>query len=90
MTNEEARWWPPKVGDKLRRFSGPDPKKDKLVRVIGVCKHNGGTVVTVVEWIQHRRRYVYDAITIMKAIVGEYRPDGAKRISLGAACDTDD
>lgn len=70
----EASWWPPKVGDKLRRFTtrrGPHALKE----VLAVFEHRGKTLATVAEWLPGSHQWVYDTITGIHARYS-YWPDG--------------
>lgn len=83
MTVLFASWWPPKVGDRLRRFTlhGAGGMRVKqvhaLVRVVAVFEHDGEIHATVAEWFPTRRRWHYETIQgWCGPAIGEYWPDG--------------
>lgn len=76
----DAPWWPPKVGDRLRSFHGPDDDpEDTLLHVVAVFDHDNWTLAVTAEWFKHKRRWNYEVRDITEAHYGLIRPDGAPR-----------
>jgi len=79
---QNAFWWPPKPGDKLRHFTlhGDDDGGTKqvhaLAHVVAVFEWNGETLATVVEWFPSRRRWNYETIRGWLEAEILYWPDG--------------
>ena len=70
-------WWPPKVGDKLRRFA--NPSEQPLNHVVAVFDHAGETLAVSAEWLPHKSRWSYETIDVTTAEFGLYYPDGTER-----------
>jgi hypothetical protein len=84
MSIEPAAWWPPKVGDRLRKFtlhgSGGNTVRQvhALCHVLAVFDHDGETRATIAEWLPTRRRWNYETIGVIEALprFSKYWPDG--------------
>lgn len=73
-------WYPPAVGDKLRRVSGSDSAGDALCHVMAAFPgKDDETLVVVAEWLAHKQRWAYEVIDDVKVTVGLYYRDGEPR-----------
>lgn len=71
-------WWPPKVGDKLRKFDHVERGAiARLCHVVSVLEHAGSVKAVVAYYGIHRKWWHYEIVTSLNA-TWEFWPDGAK------------
>lgn len=83
MSDREPSWWPPKVGDKLRKHSqreidGKVTLVHALIHVVSVFEHDGETIATVAEWWPTKKHWHYVVIHGWLEATQAYWPDGQK------------
>ncbi len=84
MSREALRWWPPKVGAKLRRRSvGAGRGKGRgtsTMRVVAIFKDEDGEKrIVVAEWLPWKRRWHYEVKHAYEAATGLIWPDGTEK-----------
>lgn len=86
MSREAPKWWPPKVGDKLRHgtFHGAGAGRakhvDALLHVVSVFEDKDGEQrVVTAEWYPTKRRWNYEVFWWYQAAIGMIWRDGTKR-----------
>jgi hypothetical protein len=86
MSREAPRWWPPKVGSKLRHSTwhgaGGGRVKDLhvLLHVVSVFKDKDGErrIVTA-DWFPTKHRWNYEVFWWYQAAIGMIWPDGTRK-----------
>lgn len=86
MSRDKPKWWPPKVGDKLRHATlhGTSDCRVKqveaLLHVRGVFDDmDGETRIVTAEWFPTKRRWNYEVFWWYQASLGTIWPDGEER-----------
>ena len=86
MSREAPKWWPPKVGDKLRHATrhgagaGRVKHVDALLHVVSVFEDKDGEQrVVTAEWFPTKRRWSYQVIWWYEAAIGTIWRDGTER-----------
>jgi hypothetical protein len=89
MAKDPPKWWPPKVGDKLRHATqhgtnhGTGIKQvSALLRVKAVFEDEDGEMrIVTSEWFPTRRRWNYEVFWWYQAALGAIWPDGEEKPS---------
>lgn len=86
MSREPPKWWPPKVGDKLRRATrhgagaGRVKRVDALLHVVAVFKDKAGEKrIVTAEWFPTKRRWNYAVMWWYEAAIGLIWRDGTEK-----------
>ena len=81
MSREAPRWWPPKVGSKLRRIDAATARvapRGALLHVVSVFKDkNGEQRIVTAEW--RTTRWNYEVFWWYQAAIGMLWPDGTRK-----------
>jgi hypothetical protein len=86
MNREPPKWWPPKVGSKLRHATwhgagaGRVKHVDAVLHVVSVFEDKDGeqSIVTA-EWFPTKRRWHYEVFWWYQAAIGTIWRDGTKK-----------
>lgn len=68
MSEREPSWWPPAVGDKLKRPEGGS--EETVCHVVSVFEHAGKTHAAVAWYSKKKQRWFYDVIGETAAQLG--------------------
>ncbi len=90
---ENAPWWPPRQGDRLRHFTLQGDAATRvrqvhaLVDVVAVFEHEGETLATIAEWWPTKQRWSYQTIHGRLEATTIYWPDGSPPPATHKPCD---